>query len=59
MNAAVIEIRIPRDDELVGEIADKAEAEGLMLAHNGRHIAVVPKLLPGWWPILRSQKEAA
>lgn len=59
MSASVIEIRIPRDDELVGEIADKAEADGLMLAHNGRHIAVVPKLLPGWFPLVRGEKEAA
>lgn len=40
---------IPRDDELLIDVARRAVAQGMYLITDGRAVILSPRVLPGWF----------
>lgn len=52
---------IPEDRQLL-EVAQRAQAAGMHLIHNGRRLVVSPTIPPGWWRVaigIKPPREAA
>ena len=61
MSAAIFAL-VP-DDEPIAHVAERAQARGCILIHNGREIVVAPAdaliTMPGWWRVGVREKRRA